>query len=108
MNSKNILLKSGLIPFVKNKAWEIDLSELCENEKRPEDPKSIRLELTFSEKKIFFFSLKVFSFFDLESKVTRCTDHAGAFIEMRLFKFFLNTGIYDIRHWDRKNKRWEE
>lgn len=46
--------------------------------------------------------------FRFELSFSRKTDHAGVHFSIGLFGFELDFQIYDHRHWDYVNDRWED
>lgn len=46
--------------------------------------------------------------FQCETRIDQKTDHAGAGFFLYIYKtVYFHIQIYDKRHWDYKNKRWE-
>lgn len=49
------------------------------------------------------------SWFELEAKWTRKSDHAGLWFSFSLFDlFWINFNISDNRHWDYENDCWKK
>ena len=47
------------------------------------------------------------TYFNEEISWTRHIDHAGLRIELEICGFWFRFCLYDFRHWDSKNKRYE-
>lgn len=47
-------------------------------------------------------------YFHLSLKWTRKTHHAGPSFHFEVFGFFLSLDIYDNRHWNYEEERWED
>ena len=43
----------------------------------------------------------------LKFEWTMARDHAGPYCELGLFGYSISASIYDRRHWDHFNNRWE-
>jgi len=82
---KDIVLLSGRVPFTKHRSWEV--------------------QLTWWTAKSGLNDPMLFRFC---TEWTRCCDHAGPCIEFDLWRLFFCAQIYDNRHWDYKNRCWEE
>lgn len=48
------------------------------------------------------------SYFDFSMKWTRNTHHAGPSLWIEVFGLFLALDIYDNRHWNYEEERWED
>lgn len=44
---------------------------------------------------------------DLEFRLTTKGDHAGLQTMVGLFGYSIELGVYDTRHWDYENNRWQ-
>lgn len=44
---------------------------------------------------------------ELDLKINRRVDHAGLYFNLTLFGFCIDYSLYDMRHWDVDNNKWE-
>jgi len=64
---------------------------------------------TFIKNKYWEFQIdKVPELFHLELSLTTKEDHAGFNIEFALLGYEVRFTVYDCRHWDYINERWED
>lgn len=50
---------------------------------------------------------KDWAYWYISSNLTRKCDHAGFGLQLEILGVYLYFSIYDGRHWDYKNERWE-
>lgn len=99
----NFFIKWGQLS--KNKNWSIQF------DKWPFSWNYI-LELCFAlpndKTKWFYLSFSIFgSLFNFIIDLSRKHDHAGFDFSITLFSYQFTFEIHDVRHWNKKENRWE-
>jgi hypothetical protein len=59
--------------------------------------KAVEFEICKEPDQLLAFSLQI----------TACKDHAGASMDVGIFGFTAKAQLYDTRHWDDENQKWE-